>query len=62
LFLCNVEAADLKTHIEEALCKPVFDYPLYDIVPDILDGKIVKSIANSVCRKLNVMADERVVY
>jgi hypothetical protein len=61
LFLCNVEATDLKTYFPEAEGRPVFDYPLYDIIPSILDRKIAKSIANPVCRKLNVMI-ESVVY
>jgi hypothetical protein len=61
LFLCNVEATDLKTYFPEAEGRPVFDYPLFDIIPSILDRKIAKSIANHVCRKLNVMI-ESVVY
>jgi hypothetical protein len=60
LFLCNVEAADLRTSFEEAKEKPVFDYPLYAIIPDVIDKKIVKSNASPPCRKLNVIIESEV--
>jgi hypothetical protein len=60
LFLCNVEAADLKTSFQEAEGKPVFDFPLYAIIPDVIDRKIVKSNATPMCRKLNVLIESAV--
>lgn len=60
LFLCNVEAADLITSFQEAEGNPVFDFPLYAIIPDVIDRKIVKSNATPMCRKLNVMIESAV--
>jgi len=52
-----VEAADLKTSFQEAEAKPVFDFPLDAIIPDVVGRKTVKSSASPVCRRLNVVIE-----
>jgi hypothetical protein len=55
LFICNgLRASDLKCTIAEAIDKPVFDYPLYGIIPDILDKKNAISSAKPSIRRLNL--------
>jgi hypothetical protein len=63
LFVCNRDTSKLTTYIEEARDKAVFDFPLYGIVDEVFDDRIIKGHgAEPICRKLTVTINDTPMF